>query len=126
MAGYYRFPAVHKDVIVFVSEDDLWSVPFAGGAARRLTANLGTISNPFFSPDGTLLAFTGREEGPNEVYTMPAGGGPVKRITYLGVSSNVLGWTPEGAILFSSDHAQPIDRIGTVFTICPEGGLPSI
>ena len=91
--GYYRYPTIHADRIVFVSEDDLWSVPAGGGAAQRLTANLGAISFPHFSPDGETLAFTGREEGPSEVYTMPGQGGPVKRISYLGVTSNVIGWS---------------------------------
>ena len=38
--GYYQQPTVHKDKIVFVSEDDLWSVSLNGGIATRLTANL--------------------------------------------------------------------------------------
>src|SRR5262245_22595518 len=59
--GYHRFPTLHRDRLVFVSEDDLWAVPAAGGIARRLTANLGAVSAPFFSPDGATLAFTGRE-----------------------------------------------------------------
>ena len=90
-SGYYRYPTIYNDTIVFVSEDDLWNVSASGGVARRLTANLGTISHPFFSPDGSLLAFTGREEGHSEVYVMPAEGGPVKRVTYLGVTSSVCG-----------------------------------
>ena len=123
--GYYRYPTIHNDTIVFVSEDDLWTVPAGGGVARRLTANLGTISHPFFSPDGSLLAFTGREEGHNEVYVMPAEGGPVKRITYLGVSSSVIGWTPDGSkILFSSDYRQPFDRQAFAYAVSPEGGEP--
>ena len=123
--GYYRYPTLHHDTIVFVSEDDLWTVSAAGGVARRLTANLGTISHPFFSPDGRLIAFTGREEGHNEVYVMASEGGPVKRLTYLGVSSSVIGWTPDGSqILFSSDHQQPIDRIGFVWAVSPHGGEP--
>src|SRR5207249_8108289 len=85
--GYYRFPAVHQDTLVFTSEDDLWTVPAAGGVARRLTATPGWVGHPFFSPDGVTLAFTGREEGHNEVYTMPAEGGAVRRVTYLGVNS---------------------------------------
>jgi tricorn protease len=125
--GYYRFPTLHQDTIVFTSEDDLWAVFTDGGIARRLTANLGTISHPFFSPDGKSLAFTGREEGHNEVYLMPAEGGPVQRVTYLGVNSVVIGWTPDGKqILFSSDHAQPIDRLGVVHAVRPEGGLPEV
>ncbi|HLV82051.1 MAG TPA: S41 family peptidase [Chthonomonadaceae bacterium] len=122
--GYYRFPTLCRDTVVFVSEDDLWTVPSEGGVARRLTANLGTISFPTFSPDGAQIAFTGREEGNAEVYLMPAEGGPVRRVTYLGVNSNVLGWTPDGSkILFSSDTRQPF-RAGAVYAVRPEGGEP--
>jgi tricorn protease len=123
--GYYRFPAIHQDTLVFTSEDDLWTVPAAGGVARRLTATPGWVGHPFFSPDGATLAFTGREEGHNEVYTMPAEGGTVRRVTYLGVSSSVIGWTLDGRqILFTSDHGQPFDNIGVAYAIGPEGGLP--
>ena len=124
-SGYYRYPTIFNDTIVFVSEDDLWTVSASGGVARRLTANLGTISHPFFSPDGSLLAFTGREEGHSEVYVMPAEGGPVKRITYLGVTSSVVGWVPDGSkILFASDYRQPFDRFVSVYAVSPEGGEP--
>lgn len=40
-AGYYRFPTIHDDTVVFVSEDDLWTVSAQGGVARRLTSGLG-------------------------------------------------------------------------------------
>ncbi len=124
-SGYYRYPTLHADTLVFVSEDDLWAVPVSGGIARRLTANLGTISTPYFSPDGTSIAFTGREEGHNEVYVLPAEGGPVRRVTYLGVNSNVVGWTPDGSsILFASDFEQPFDRQHAIYAVSPMGGMP--
>jgi tricorn protease len=122
--GYYRFPAIHYDTLVFTSEDDLWTVPAAGGTARRLTASPGVLASPFFSPDGARLAFTGREEGHAEVYVMPAEGGPVRRVTYLGANSSVIGWTPDGRqILFTSNAAQPFG-VGVVYAVPPEGGLP--
>jgi tricorn protease len=122
--GYFRFPDLHQDRVVFVSEDDLWTAPSEGGIARRLTAGLGTVSSPFFSPDGATLAFTGREEGHNEVYVMPSEGGPVRRVTYLGANSSVIGWTLDGErILFSSNAGQPFGA-GVVHAVRPEGGLP--
>jgi tricorn protease len=121
--GYYRFPAIYKDDVVFVSEDDLWTVPVKGGVARRLTANLGAISFPYISPDGKTIAFTGREEGNSEVYVMPFEGGPVKRVTYLGAMSSVQGWTPDGKkILFASNAGQPFGSF--IYAVSPDGGLP--
>ena len=124
-SGYYRHPAIHGDTVVFVSEDDLWAVPAGGGIARRLTANLGAISSPYFSPDGKLIAYTGRDEGHSEVYCMDAAGGPARRLTYLGVSTRVIGWTPDGSsILFASDHEQSVDRVPVAYSISVEGGMP--
>ena len=57
------------------------------------------------------LAFTGRDEGADEVYVMPAAGGPATRLTYLGATTQVVGWTPEGEIVFASNSAAPFSRL---------------
>ncbi|MBE7380827.1 MAG: PDZ domain-containing protein [Leptolyngbya sp. SIO1E4] len=124
-SGYYRFPTIRGDRVVFVCEDDLWSVPVSGGVAMRLTANLGEVSHPALSPDGSQLAFIGREEGNAEVYVMPATGGNAKRLTFLGADTAVSGWSPDGqSIIFVSNASEPFPRLVQLYTISAEGGLP--
>ncbi len=120
--GYYRFPTIFKDRIVFVSEDDLWQVPALGGRAERLTAGLGLCTYPSFSPDGKLLAFIGREEGKEDVYVMPSTGGQVQRLTYIcDWRSRIAGWTPAGEIVFCTNHRQPIFRWQELWSVKPDG-----
>jgi len=107
MAGYYRFPTIHADSIVFVSEDDLWQVSAGGGVAQRLTSNRGEATYPMLSPDGSQLAFVGNEEGSPEIYVMPAKGGPARRLTFLSSNCRVLGWDQRGEqIIFTSSYGQ--------------------
>src|SRR5215469_10077783 len=94
--GYVRYPTIYQDSIVFVSEDDLWLVCSEGGRAERLTAGVGEVSYPHFSPDGQQLAFVGREEGPSEVFVMPASGGSAQRLTFHSGLCRVLGWSSDG------------------------------
>lgn len=123
--GYYRFPTLHRDTVVFVCEDDLWTAPVSGGTARRLTSNPGQMARPALSPDGAWVAFTGRDEGHPEVYVMSSSGGPARRLTYLGATTNVVGWTPDGeAVIFASDAGQPFSRFVCLYTVARQGGEP--
>jgi len=122
--GYLRQPTLAGNTIAFVCDDDLWSVGAAGGVARRLTAGLGEPSTPCLSPDGTQLAFVGRDEQHPEVYLMPAIGGPARRMTWLGPDVMVRGWTRDGHVLFVTTHGQPFFRNYRAFTLDPAGGMP--
>jgi tricorn protease len=125
--GYYRFPTIFGDQVVFVCEDDLWTLPVSGGIARRLTSNRGEASRPHFSPDGQWLAFVGREEGEYEVYVMPALGGSAKRLTYLGGSiCQVAGWTPDHKIVFANNAGHWYLRFTQLYAVDPQGGAPEL
>jgi tricorn protease len=100
--GYYRYPTIHGQTIVFNSEGDLWEIGVGGGVARRLTTSPGQELYPAFSPDGKIIAFSANYEGPTEVYTMPAAGGLPTRRTFDGTAARVVGWTPDGKILYAT------------------------
>lgn len=109
--GYYRFPAIHGDTIVFAAEGDLWTVGAGGGVALRLTSHPGEESLPALSPDGKVLAFCAQYEGPTEVYTMPVRGGLPTRRTFEGTRALVAGWTPDGRILYNTDRYTTLPDI---------------
>ena len=124
--GYLRFPSIRGDDVVFVCEDDLWTVPASGGRAYRLTAGVAAAAYPRLSPDGRLLAFVGREEGPAEVYVMPATGGAARRLTFHGTSCTITGWDPDGRIVYASDVRRPFRGYQWLYAIDPSGsGIPA-
>ena len=120
--AYLRHPTLHGDRIAFVADDDLWTVPAAGGIARRLTAGLSEPSTPCLSPDGRWLAFVGRDEHHPEVHVMPAEGGQARRLTWLGTDTQVRGWTPAGEIAYVTTQGQPFFRNHQGFAVAPSGG----
>ncbi|MBI2761952.1 MAG: PDZ domain-containing protein [Chloroflexi bacterium] len=123
--GYLRLPALHDDTVAFVCEDDIWMSLADGGRAWRLTAGVGEAGHPRSSPDGTLLAFIGREEGPAEVHVMPTAGGTARRLTYQGGIPTIAGWSPDGAdILYATTAEQPNRGEQRLYAIGPDGGLP--
>ena len=77
-----RFPTTNGSDLVFSYAGDLYTVPIAGGVARKLTTHTGYEMFPRFSADGKWLAFTGQYDGNTEVYLVPSQGGVPKRLTY--------------------------------------------
>ena len=100
--GYFRHPAIHGDTVVFTAEGDLWSVAASGGAARRLTTHPEEESRAAISPDGSQLAFTASYGGSREAHVMPLGGGAPKRVSFENGTALVLGWTPQGEVLYGT------------------------
>lgn len=136
-ARLLRFPTTHSDTVVFTYAGNLYSVPAAGGTARRLTSHDGYEMFARFSPDGKQLAFTGQYDGNTEVYLMPAEGGIPRRLTYtatlrrddvadrMGPNNIVLGWKHDGKhVLFRSRMRSFNDFIGQLYLVPTDGGLP--
>ena len=120
-----RKPTVNKTHIVFSFAGDLWIVGREGGEAARLTTGTGTETDPFFSPDGTMIAFTGEYDGNIDVYVVPAEGGVPKRLTYHSGGDIALGWTRDGKqVLFRSGRTSNLPT-AKFFTIPVDGVFPT-
>ncbi len=119
-----RSPTLSATEIVISYAGDLWSVPRSGGDAHRLTTSPGLETNPLFSPDGHLVAFTGEYDGNADVYVVPAGGGEPRRLTWHPARDQMTAWSPDGkALYFVSQRASGTDDVH-LFRVPVEGGWP--
>jgi len=111
--GYFRFPALAGESVVFTAEGDLWTAPTGGGRALRLTTHAAQETHAVASPDGKWAAFNASYDGPLEVYVIPLVGGSPKRVTFDGGGDIPLGWAPTGEVLYStaSDDGPTPQRV---------------
>ena len=118
-----RDPAVSKSQVAFSYAGSIWVANRDGSNVHRLTTG-GHEERPSFSPDGSLIAFTGDYDGTHGVYVVPAAGGEPRRLTYHPADADVQGWTPDGKrILFSSLRTAFAGGVIQLFTVSLEGGF---
>ena len=95
------------------------------GAAPDRDAHVET--DPYFSPDGSQIAFTATVGGNTDVYVMPTAGGDPTRLTYHPGVDRVRGWTPGrgSSVVFASARVSPPhNSYFRLFTTGLDGGLP--
>ncbi|HYX40697.1 MAG TPA: hypothetical protein VE821_03315, partial [Pyrinomonadaceae bacterium] len=128
-----RFPDIHGDMIAFVYAGDIWTVPAAGGTARRLTSHAGLELFPKFSPDGRWIAFSGEYDGTRQIFVISVDGGEPRQLTYHndvgplpprgGWDNRVLGWTPDGKyVVFRANRVPYSERLGRPYLVSVDGG----
>ncbi|NLH71722.1 MAG: peptidase S41 [Verrucomicrobia bacterium] len=124
-ARMMRQPDVSAKHIAFVYAGDIWVAPRRGGVATRLSSPRGEESFPKFSPDGSLIAFSGNYDGNMDIYVVPTEGGLPRRITHHGAPDRMIGWYPDGKhILFATSMTSYKDRFNQLYRVSVNGGLP--
>jgi tricorn protease len=121
-----RKPTVSKTQIAFSYGGDLWIVDRSGGDARRLTTDVGIEIDPVFSPDGSMIAFTGEYDGNEDVYVVPAAGGVPKRLTSHPSPDQVVGWTRDGKRIIFRSPRDSYSGFTQLYTVGLDGGLPEV
>jgi tricorn protease len=121
---FSSYPCISPDgkTIVFTYDGDLWRVAAEGGMALRLTGMQGEETRARFSPDGKWIAFTGSQNGNQDVYVMPSGGGEVRQLTFHEAYDHVDNWSWDSqTIYFTSNRSSRF----TGFTVSLSGGTPA-
>jgi tricorn protease len=120
-----RNPSLSQDKIAFLYADDVWTVGRQGGAAERLTSIGAVAEGPFFSPDGSQIAYTARLHGEMDVYVVAAAGGIPRRITWHPAGSAIAGWTPDGKKVLIASGQASVRHFQRLFLVHADGsGVP--
>ncbi len=121
-----RTPDISANHITFVYANDIWLADHQGKNVKRLTSFFGGEFDPFFSPDGKTIAFTGEYDGNFDVYTVPVTGGEPERLTWHPGFDQVKGWTPDGsAVVFhSARESAPTGSMAKFYTIGLKDAFP--
>jgi tricorn protease len=118
-------PVITKTHIAFIYAEDLWIANSDGTDPRRLTVDEGIESDPFFSPDGKLIAFSAQYDGNTDVYIISSSGGIPVRLTWHPGEDLVRGFSPDGKkVLFASQRSSFTTRYYQLYTVDISGGFP--
>lgn len=118
-------PTINRNQIAFSYAGDLWLVGRDGGQATHLTTGEGIENDPYFSPDGSQIAFTGEYDGNVDVYVVPTTGGVPRRLTFHPGADRVAGWTPDGKNVLFRSNRNSTSGYNRLFTISTQAtGLP--
>ena len=93
--------------ILFELVGDLYTIPFSGGEARKLTSGMGFNSQPRYSPDGKKIAFISDRGGAENVWIADADGSNPKQLSQDQQSEFASPvWTPDGNYVIASRFTQ--------------------
>jgi len=118
-------PSLSQERIAFLYADDIWTVSRNGGEAERLTSDGKVTDGPYYSPDGTQIAYTAHLNGNDDVYIIPAGGGIPRRITWHPSGSGAVGWSPDSKDVLIVSMASSFRHYFRLFRVHADGtGIP--
>ena len=118
-----RQPSVSSTHVAFVYGGDIWVSNFTSQKTSRITSTGAVESDPHFSPDGKMIAFTSNRSGSNAVYIVSINGGDPTRLTWHPSSCQARGWTPDGTqVLFSSTRNTAPTSFDRLWTVSLNGG----
>src|ERR1700681_768819 len=94
-----------RKTIIMDLQETLWSLPIAGGTAKRLTDPFLEPARPDWSPKGDLVAFQSFKGGTFHIWLMKPDGTGVRQLTDGNGDDREPRFSPDGRkVAFSSDR----------------------
>jgi hypothetical protein len=94
----------------------IWEVPLAGGAPRKLTAFAEDAITPFYLPSGHIV-YARRTRAGYQLETKPIEGGEPVRLTFSPGDHLATDVLRDGRVLFEAPHA----RLREIYTVYSDG-----
>ena len=85
---------------------DLWDIDLSRGVGSKLTTDESDDNNGFFSPDGTMLAYTSNRAGAFDLYLRKAGDREGHLLVKTEGGASLTDWTSDGRYLVYHDRSQ--------------------
>ena len=114
--------------IAFTLLGDIYTMPIAGGAPRRIADGLAWEVQPRFSPDGRRIAFTSDRGGGDNIWVMNADGSDKRQVTKEDFRLlNQASWSPDGEYIVAKKHFTTQRSLGTgeiwIYHVSGGGGV---
>ena len=91
-------PAPVNGPVLLLNDAGLWTM-LPDGTGKRQVLKADKVVDGKFSPDGKRIAFSRDVNGNRDIYTMPASGGAVTRVTTAATVQESPIWSPDGTKL---------------------------
>jgi len=85
----------------------LWTLPVAGGAAKRISDIYEDIRQPVWSPDGSAITYFSYAEGNYDIWSVAPDGSNRRKLTWGAFDDREPMWSHDGTrVAFSSDRGN--------------------
>ena len=117
--------------IAFTYKGQIYTVNSAGGDATRLTSGESYNTTPFWSPDGSQIAFSSDREGSADVFVISANGGRPRRLTTHSGNEVLLGFKDNDHVMYTASGMPDPRSVNSnfwpqVYEVDLNGGRPEL
>ncbi len=104
-------------------QGSIWTLPSAGGTAKRITDVFNDARQPTFSPDGKWIAFFAYRDGGYDLWAIAPDGSNQHKLTWGAFDDREPMWSHDGTrVAFSSDRGDPLGSDYNIWTLDMRSG----